>query len=290
MSIAVDLRPYRARRGRFSLRGHDPAFLPSGATRERAERLVAEGITRLRHLQEKLYAQDQWSVLIVLQAMDAAGKDSAIEHVMSGVNPKGCEVHAFKAPSEEEIDHHFLWRTTARLPPRGHIGIFNRSYYEEVLVVRVHPELLARQRIPGQLVTKHIWRERYEDIVAYERHLARNGTLIRKIFLHVSREEQRRRFLARLDEPDKRWKFSMQDVAERKRFDDYMDAYQEMIAATTTKSAPWYVVPADHKWWARAVISGIVTEALEDLRLEFPKVAGGRQRELTQVRRALMRD
>ena len=272
------------------MRRHDPAYLPSGATRDGAERVIAEGITRMRVLQEKLYAQDQWSVLIVLQALDAAGKDSAIEHVMSGVNPKGCEVHAFKAPSEEEIDHNFLWRTTERLPPRGHIGIFNRSYYEEVLVVRVHPELVERQRIPGRLVTKKIWRERYEDIVSYERHLARNGTLIRKIFLHVSREEQRRRFLARLDEPDKRWKFSMQDVAERKRFDDYMEAYQEMIAATTTKFAPWYVVPADRKWWARAVISGIVTKALEDLHLEFPKVAGGRQRELTRVRRALMRD
>jgi PPK2 family polyphosphate:nucleotide phosphotransferase len=290
MSTRVDIRPYQIRSRRFTLAKHDPAYLPSDATKDRAQRVVAEGVAKLRDLQEKLYAQNEWSVLLILQAMDAAGKDSAIEHVMSGVNPQGCDVVAFKAPSEEELDHDYLWRTTQRLPRRGHLGIFNRSYYEEVLIVRVHPELLDRQRLPKVLVSKRLWDERYEDIVAHERYLARNGTVIRKVFLHLSRDEQRRRFLSRLDEPEKRWKFSMQDVAERKRWDDYMHAYEEMIAATSTAAAPWYVVPADHKWWARAVISAILIETLEGLGLQFPQVTGNRQRELMRVRRALQRD
>jgi PPK2 family polyphosphate:nucleotide phosphotransferase len=243
----------------------------------------------MRELQDKLYAQDHWAVLIILQAMDAAGKDSTIEHVMSGVNPQSCEVHSFKAPSEEELDHDFLWRTTVRLPRRGHIGIFNRSYYEEVLVARVHPELLERQRIPPKLVTRRIWEERYEDIVALERHLVRNGTVVRKIFLHLSREEQRRRFLRRLDEPDKRWKFSANDVAERRRWNDYQRAYEQAIAATTTDEAPWFVVPADRKWFAREVISAIIIDALEGLDLQFPRITGSKKRELLQVRRALQR-
>jgi len=290
MSVDIDLKPYLARAKGFSLKRHPPSYLPKDANRETAQRILGEGITRLRKLQEKLYAQDQWSLLLILQAMDAAGKDSAIEHVMSGVNPQGCDVHAFKSPSAEELDHDFLWRSSVRLPRRGHLGIFNRSYYEEVLVVRVHKEMLERQQLPHSLITKNIWHERYEDIVTYERHLARNGTAIRKVFLHVSRGEQRRRFLARLDEPDKRWKFALGDVAERKLWADYMHAYEAMIKATHTPFAPWYIVPADRKWWARAVISAIITQALGELKLEYPRMSEERQRELMRVRRALQRD
>jgi PPK2 family polyphosphate:nucleotide phosphotransferase len=272
MSKRMNLRPYRiSTSARFSLKSYDPGFLPRGVTREDAERALAAGVARLRGLQEKLYAENRWSVLIILQAMDAAGKDSVIEHVMSGVNPQGCEVHAFNL----------------RLPRRGRIGIFNRSYYEEVLVVRVHPELLERQRIPKSLVTKRIWRERFEDMVGHERHLTRNGTVVRKIFLHVSKEEQRRRLLKRLDEPEKRWKFSVGDVAERRLWKQYMDAYEDMIRETSTDFAPWYVVPADHKWWTRAVVGAIVIEALESLDLQFPKITGERRRELLRIRRAL---
>jgi PPK2 family polyphosphate:nucleotide phosphotransferase len=291
MNKRIDLRPYRASTsGRFRLKGHDPGFVPKGATREDAERALAEGIERMRGLQEKLYAEDRWSLLIILQAMDAAGKDSAIEHVMSGVNPQGCEVHAFKSPSEEEIDHTYLWRTNLRLPRRGHIGIFNRSYYEEVLVVRVHPELVERQRIPESLVTRRMWRERFEDMVDVERHLTRNGTAIRKMFLHVSKAEQRRRLLKRLDEPDKRWKFAIGDVEERRLWRRYMNAYEDMIRETSTDFAPWYVVPADNKWWARAVVGAIVVEALEGLNPQFPKITGERRRELLRIRRALQND
>ena len=288
MSKRINLRPYRiSTPGRFRLKGYDPGFLPRGVTREDAERALAAGVARLRGLQEKLYAENRWSVLIILQAMDAAGKDSVIEHVMSGVNPQGCEVHAFKLPSDEELDHNYLWRTNLRLPRRGRIGIFNRSYYEEVLVVRVHPELLERQRIPKSLVTKRIWRERFEDMVEHERHLTRNGTVVRKIFLHVSKEEQRRRLLKRLDEPEKRWKFSVGDVAERRLWKQYMNAYEDMIRETSTDFAPWYVVPADHKWWTRALVGAIVIEALESLNLQFPKITGERRRELLRIRRAL---
>ena len=288
MSKRINLRPYRiGKSGRFRLNGHDPGFLPPGVTREDAERALAEDVDRLRLLQEKLYAENSWSLLIILQAMDAAGKDGVIKHVMSGLNPLGCEAHAFKLPSDEELDHDYLWRTTVRLPRRGRIGIFNRSYYEEVLVVRVHPELLERQRIPESLVAKQIWRERFEDMVEHERHLTRNGTVIRKIFLHVSREEQLRRLLKRLDEPEKRWKFSVGDVEERRLWKRYMNAYEDTIRETSTEFAPWYVVPADHKWWTHAVVGAIVVEALEDLNLQFPKITGERRRELLRIRRAL---
>jgi PPK2 family polyphosphate:nucleotide phosphotransferase len=249
--------------------------------------LLANDIARLSELQERLYAQDQWALLIVLQAMDAAGKDGVIKHVMSGVNPQGCDVHPFKAPSAEELDHDFLWRVARRLPGRGHIGIFNRSHYEEVLVVRVHPELLQRQKLPPELIGKDIWTNRFKDIRAFERHLAGNGIVVIKFFLHVSREEQRRRLLARLDEPAKRWKFSMSDVAERNLWDKYMDAYEDMIRATSRKAAPWYVVPADHKWFARLVVARAVVDALERLDLDFPKVEGDALKELQKVRAAL---
>jgi PPK2 family polyphosphate:nucleotide phosphotransferase len=244
-------------------------------------------VKRLSDLQERLYAQDQWAVLIVLQGMDAAGKDSIIAHVMSGVNPQGCDVHSFKAPSAEELGHDFLWRTTTRLPARGRIGIFNRSYYEDVLAVRVHPELLERQQLPRTLTGKHIWEERFQDIRAFERHLARSGTVVLKFFLHVSKEEQRRRFLDRLDEPAKRWKFSMNDVNERKRWHDYMAAYQDMIRATSRPGAPWYVVPADHKWFTRLVVAAAVIEALEGLDLAYPKVGAATLKEMRKVRAAL---
>ena len=256
-------------------------------TKHAAHTALQESVSRLRVLQEKLYAQDRWALLVVLQAMDAAGKDSTIEHVMSGVNPQGCEVHSFKAPSEEELDHDFLWRTTLRLPRRGHIGIFNRSYYEEVLVVRVHPELLERQKLPAPLLTKRIWANRFEDINSYERYLARNGIVLRKIFLHVSKEEQRNRFLDRLDRPEKQWKFSMHDVEERTRWKDYMRAYQDMIRHTSTTDAPWFVVPADRKWFTRLVVSRILIDALESLDLRFPTVDPSARRELARVRSAL---
>jgi PPK2 family polyphosphate:nucleotide phosphotransferase len=256
--------------------------------KDTAVSVLADDVKRLADLQARLYAQNQWAVLIVLQGMDAAGKDSVIAHVMSGVNPQGCEVHAFKAPSAEELDHDFLWRTTTRLPMRGRIGIFDRSHYEEVLVVRVHPELLERQKIPRTLISKHIWEERFQDIRAFERHLARNGTLVLKFFLHVSKEEQRRRFLERLEEPAKLWKFSMNDVTERKRWDDYMAAYEDMIRATSRPTAPWYVVPADHKWFTRLVVAAAVIEALESLDLSFPKVEGEALKEMRKVRAALL--
>jgi PPK2 family polyphosphate:nucleotide phosphotransferase len=249
--------------------------------------MLASGVERLSALQEKLYAQDRWAVLAIFQAMDAAGKDGAIEHVMSGVNPQGCQVHAFKAPSHEELDHDFLWRMAKALPERGRIGIFNRSHYEEVLVVRVHPELLERQRLPKALVGKDIWKERFKSIRKFERHLARNGVLILKFFLHVSKEEQRQRFLARLEEPAKRWKFNMDDVAERKRWGKYMDAYEDAIRHTSREEAPWYVVPADNKWFARLVIAEAIVDAMEGLKLDFPKVEGTALKELEKVRRAL---
>jgi PPK2 family polyphosphate:nucleotide phosphotransferase len=274
---------------KFRLADHDPAET-CGLDIEKAEAkaLLADGIERLSALQEKLYAQDRWSVLAVLQAMDAAGKDGAIKHVMSGVNPQGCQVHAFKQPSAEELDHDFLWRIAKALPERGRIGIFNRSHYEDVLVARVHPEILARQRLPGPLTGKDIWDERFKSIREFERHLARNGTLVLKFFLHVSKEEQRRRFLARLEEPGKRWKFDMNDVTERKLWDKYMHAYEEAIRHTSRPEAPWYVVPADNKPFARLVIAEAIVEAMEGLKLEYPKVEGGALKELEKVRRALL--
>jgi PPK2 family polyphosphate:nucleotide phosphotransferase len=272
---------------KFRLADFDPADC-GGLDLEKAEAkaLIADGVERLSALQEKLYAQNRWAVLAVFQAMDAAGKDGAIKHVMSGINPQGCQVHAFKAPSAEELDHDFLWRLAKALPERGRIGIFNRSHYEEVLVVRVHPELLARQRLPAA-VTNDIWDERFKSIRGFERHLARNGVLILKFFLHVSKEEQRQRFLARLEEPGKRWKFEMADVAERKLWDKYMHAYEEAIRHTSRPEAPWYVVPADHKWFARLVIGQAIADAMEGLKLEFPKIQGAALKELEDVRRAL---
>ena len=269
---------------RFRLTSIDPGDTGDFESKRKAQTHLARGSGLLEELQEKLYAQDRWALLLIFQAMDAAGKDSTIKHVMSGVNPQGCQVYSFKAPSDEELDHDFMWRTTCRLPERGRIGIFNRSYYEEVLVVRVHPEILARQRLPTSLVTRHIWRERYEDINAFERYLSRNGVVVRKFFLHVSREEQRRRFLDRLDEPEKNWKFSLVDVRERRHWDEYMAAYEEVIRRTSSPHAPWYVVPADHKWFTRLVVVSAILDALSSLDLAFPGVEPDRMKELEAAR------
>ena len=253
----------------------------------RAKETLQTGIETLAKLQDMLYAQDSWAVLLIFQAMDAAGKDGAIKHVMSGINPQGCQVASFKAPSAEEQDHDYLWRCQKRLPERGHIGIFNRSYYEEVLVVRVHPELLDKQKLPSTLVSKKIWDQRFEDICAFERYLTRNGIAIRKFFLHISHAEQKRRFLERLDTPEKNWKFSAADIAERRYWREYMAAYQDMIRATATPWAPWYVVPADHKWFTRAVVAGAVIDALASLDLRYPEVDKGQRAELAAARMAL---
>lgn len=273
---------------KFRLSGHDPAEC-YGLTVDKSEAkaMLSEGIERLSTLQERLYADGRWSVLIVLQAMDAAGKDGVIKHVMSGINPQGCEVHSFKAPSEEELQHDFLWRVVQRLPANGRIGIFNRSHYEEVLTVRVHRELLERQKLPKNLAGKDIWQQRFDDIRTFERHLAQNGTLILKFFLNVSKDEQRRRFLDRIEEPAKRWKFSMGDVAERKLWAKYMDAYDDMIRQTSRPEAPWFVVPADHKWFTRLVVAAAIVQELQALDLDFPKVAGKALNELHKVRKAL---
>src|SRR5262245_16554792 len=258
--------------------------------KEEAKALVAEDAERLGDLQERLYAEDKWAVLIVLQGMDTAGKDGIIEHVMAGVNPQGCVVHAFKAPSPEEIDHDFLWRSAMRLPERGRIGIFNRSYYEEVLVVRVHPDLLARQKLPPDCVGKAIWKNRFKSIRGFERHLVRNGTIVLKFFLHISQEEQRRRLLARLEEPAKRWKFSAGDIEERKLWDKYMAAYEDAIRATSRKYAPWYVVPADSKPFARLVVARAIVDALSRLDLKFPKVDTAALKEMESIRAALLKE
>ena len=253
-----------------------------------AKAMLAADIKRLAELQKRLYADGHWAVLIVLQGMDAAGKDGVISHVMTGLNPQGCEVHSFKAPSEEELGHDFLWRTSTRLPERGRIGIFNRSHYEEVLVVRVHPQLLERQKLPGKLLRKDIWKHRFNDIRTFERHLARNGVAVLKFFLHVSRKEQRQRLLARLDEPAKRWKFSMRDIAERELWVKYMAAYEDMIRATSTPEAPWHVVPADNKPFARLVVAAALIDTLAELDLQFPKIEGAALKELQKVRAALL--
>jgi PPK2 family polyphosphate:nucleotide phosphotransferase len=271
---------------RFDLAKHDPGDTHA-IDKDAAQDQLASDVKRLAALQERLYAQEEWAILIILQGMDAGGKDGVVAHVMSGVNPQGCDVRSFKAPSQEELAHDFLWRTTVRLPQRGRIGIFNRSYYEEVLVVRVHPELLERQKVPKTLIGKHVWKERFQDIRAFERHLVRSGTLVLKFFLHMSKEEQRQRFLDRLDEPAKRWKFSMNDVTERRRWDDYMAAYEHMIKATSQPAAPWYVVPADHKWFARLVVAAAVIDALESLKLDFPRVTGQALKGLDKIRKAL---
>ena len=276
---------------KFRLSKHDPAEC-CGLTIDKAEAkaMLAEGIERLSELQERLYADGRWSVLIVLQAMDAAGKDSIIKHVMSGINPQGCEVHSFKQPSAEELQHDFLWRVAQRLPTNGRIGIFNRSHYEEVLTVRVHKELLAREKLPKNLVGKELWQQRFDDIRAFERHLARNGTLILKFFLNVSKDEQRRRFLARIDEPAKRWKFSFADVAERKLWDEYMHAYDDLIRQTSRPEAPWFVVPADNKWFTRLVVVGAMVQELQAIDLDFPKVEGKALKELRKSEKALRRE
>ena len=252
-----------------------------------AKKMQAKLSKRLYDLTEVLYAQDRYSLLLVFQAMDAAGKDSAIKHVMRGLDPKATQVYSFKAPSDEELDHDYMWRCLNRMPERGRIGVFNRSYYEEVLVVRVHPELLVRQHIPDKLISKQIWNERFEDIRNIEQYLCRNGTVIRKFYLNVSRGEQRRRFLARLDDPAKNWKFSLNDVDERLKWKDYMRAYEEAIRATSTKSAPWYVIPADNKWFSRLAVAEVIIETLESLDLHFPKIDGRKRRELNTARRRL---
>jgi PPK2 family polyphosphate:nucleotide phosphotransferase len=272
----------------FKLDDHDPAetFGLSTSIGD-VEAILAQGIARIIDLQQRLYAHGQWAVLLVFQGMDAAGKDGVVKHVMSGINPQGCEVHAFKAPSSEELEHDFLWRTGRDVPARGRIGIFNRSHYEEVLVVRVHPEMLERQNLPPAATGKDIWKHRFKEIRAFERHLTRNGTLVLKFHLRISKEEQRKRFLARLDEPFKRWKFSMNDLAERKRWDDYMSAYQDMIRETSTDYAPWYVVPSDHKHVAWLVVSAAIIEALDKLKLDYPEVAGKALKELKEYERIL---
>jgi PPK2 family polyphosphate:nucleotide phosphotransferase len=273
--------------GEFHLKSHKTNE-KGGLDKEKAEKIIEANRKRLSDFQEKLYAQDRWSLLLVFQGMDASGKDSAIKSVFDGVNPQGCEVHSFKQPSSRELDHDFLWRTAIALPERGRIGIFNRSHYEECLVARVHPEILAKQKIPPELVTKDIWRERFEDISAFERHLTRDGTVILKFFLNVSKEEQRQRFLDRLEEPAKNWKFSMADIAERALWGKYQAAYQEVIRHTSTKSAPWLVVPADHKWFARVVIGSAIVSALDRLDLKFPDVDKASLQEFKQVRTALL--
>jgi PPK2 family polyphosphate:nucleotide phosphotransferase len=280
---------YRVTNGKkFRLERTDPGDT-AGITLEGKEskKMLRRGVGMLAELQNKLYAQDRWGVLIVLQAMDAAGKDGTIKHVMSGVNPQGTQVYSFKGPSPEELDHDFLWRTMKCVPERGRIGIFNRSYYEEVLVVRVHPEFLLSQKVPARLVTKRIWDERFEDINAFERYLTRNGILVLKFFLCVSKKEQKRRFLERLDMPEKNWKFSMADAKERGFWDDYMTAYEDTIRATSTDWAPWHVVPADNKWFTRIVVAGTIIRALDGLDLHYPKVGKEKRKELAEVRKAL---
>ena len=290
MKISKLVKRYRVGNSRkFKLTDIDPAdTCDIDFDKDDAKEMLADSTKRLSDLQELLYAQDQWSVLLIFQAMDAAGKDGVIKHVLSGVNPQGCEVHAFKAPTALELDHDFMWRCTSRTPERGRIGIFNRSYYEEVLVVRVHPELLQKQKLPPELIGKDIWDQRFKTIRSFERHLCLNGTKVLKFHLRVSKEEQRQRFLERLDEPTKRWKFSMGDVAERKLWDKYMDVYEDAIRETSTDDAPWYVIPADNKYLARLAVSAAVVEAMEELKLSAPKVKNSP--ELQQVRQALLNE
>jgi PPK2 family polyphosphate:nucleotide phosphotransferase len=287
--ISKLIQPYRVEHGKkFRLQDFDPADTQGLDLKTESKAFLSEGVERLSDMQQKLYAQDCWAILLIFQAMDAAGKDSTIRHVMSGVNPQGCQVFSFKAPSTEDLSHDFLWRTSKCLPERGHIGIFNRSYYEEVLVVRVHPQLLERQNIPKSFVTKKIWKERFEDINSFETYLSRNGVVVRKFFLNVSKEEQRRRFLRRLDEPEKNWKFSENDVREREYWDDYMRAYEDMIRHTATPHAPWYVVPADQKWFTRMVVAAAVIDTLESLKVAFPKVDNAKKKELDSARKLLL--
>ena len=281
-------KPFRIEDGaRFRLKNFDPRDTGRLKSKEQAEQWLQKGVSLLSALQEKLYADDRWALLLIFQAMDAAGKDSVIKHVMSGVNPQGVQVYSFKEPSAEELDHDFLWRAMRCFPERGRIGIFNRSYYEETLVVRVHPELLEKQKLPSTLVTKNIWNQRFEDINSMERYLARNGVVVRKFFLNVSKKEQRKRFLKRLDEKDKHWKFAASDIQERQHWGAYMRAYEDMIRHTATPHAPWYVIPADNKWFTRIAVAEAITEALEDLNLSFPKVGAAQRKELAATRAAL---
>ena len=282
------VKPYRVKDGKdFRLKDYDPAQTGGVDSKDEAKQLLESGVARLAELQDMLYAQDSWALLLIFQAMDAAGKDGAIKHVMSGVNPQGCQVYSFKAPSAEELDHDYLWRTMKCLPERGRIGIFNRSYYEEVLVVRVHSELLKAQHIPESLLTKDIWKERFEDIRSFERYLTRNGIVILKFFLNLSKKEQKKRFLARLDHPEKNWKFSAADIHERSFWDDYMDAYEDMIRHTATDEAPWHVVPADNKWFTRIAVASAIVDALEELDLSYPKVSDAKKKELGDARKLL---
>ncbi len=283
------IEPYCITKGeKFRLKDHDPADTNGIKDKQQAQGLLEDGTALLSHMQEKLYAQDRWALLLIFQAMDAAGKDGAIKHVMSGVNPQGCDVSSFKSPSSEELDHDYLWRTHKCIPARGKIGIFNRSYYEEVLVVRVHPTFLRAQKLPDDLITKHIWDERFEDINSFERYLTRNGVVIRKFFLHVSKKEQKKRFLERLEDSKKNWKFSMADVQERGFWKDYQEAYEEMIQHTATKHAPWYVIPADNKWFTRLAVASAIIATLNGLHLAFPDVEEAKKKELQAVRASLL--
>ncbi|HEY2341903.1 MAG TPA: polyphosphate kinase 2 family protein [Chthoniobacteraceae bacterium] len=284
-------KPYRITNGKkFRLDDVDPGDTGNLESKDkpRAKEALQNGVEALAELQDVLYAQSRWSLLLIFQAMDAAGKDGTIKHVMSGINPQGCQVSSFKSPSNEDLLHDYLWRCIKQLPERGRIGIFNRSYYEETLVVRVHPEFLAGQKIPSECITKNIWEERFEDIRGFERYLNRNGTIVRKIFLYVSKDEQKRRFLERLENPDKNWKFSANDAKERKLWKDYMHAYEDLIQHTATKEAPWYVVPADNKWYARVVVAAAIIDALASLDLSYPKVSDAKREELAVAREALL--
>jgi len=283
--------PFRVTNGdKFRLKDFDPddTLGLKSEDKPRAREALAMGVKVLADLQDMLYAQDKWAVLLIFQAMDAAGKDGAIKHVMSGINPQGCQVYSFKAPTSEELDHDFLWRCSKRLPERGRIGIFNRSYYEETLVVRVHPDYLARQKLPPELITRNIWEERFRDIRSFERYLANNGVAICKFFLHVSKKEQKRRFLERLEAPEKHWKFSAADLHERDFWDEYHEAYEDMIQNTATKNAPWYVVPADNKWFTRVAVAAVVIDTLAGLDLAYPKVDKAKLKELAAAKRALL--
>jgi len=283
--------PYRVTDGeKFRLKDYDPADTNGVRSKRHAQTILNRRVGLLSHMQEKLYAQDRWALLVILQALDAAGKDGVIKHVMSGVNPQGCSVSAFKAPSNEELSHDYLWRSHKTVPERGKIGLFNRSYYEEVLVVRVHPEHLGAEKLPDRLLTKEIWDERFADISAFERYLTRNGVVIRKFFLHVSKKEQKRRLLERLEDPIKNWKFSMADVQERGFWKNYQQAYEEMVRRTATKYSPWYVVPADNKWFTRLVVASAIIETLHGLDLAFPVLNKAKKKELKAARESLLRD
>jgi len=290
MKIDKLLKRYRVEDGKhFRLKDYDPADTHGlgSELKPRAKQLLAEGVKELSRLQSILAAQDGWGLLVILQALDAAGKDGTIKHVMSGVNPQGVDVWSFKAPTDDELRHDYLWRTTERLPKRGQIGIFNRSYYEEVLVVRVHPKILQNEKLPKTLITKHIWQERFEDINCFERYITRNGIAVLKFFLHLSKKEQKRRFLERLDTPDKNWKFSAADVKERQCWDAYQEAYEDMIRHTASEHAPWYVVPSDNKWFTRLVVAQAVVDALKGMDLKYPKVSGAEKTALAQARTQL---